>query len=218
MAMILRRTVLAVSIGVGLVLFGVLSGIVIDRLRFDRQRAAVLKPYEDALRGRNEVLMRLELATNGRHPAFDAQWRRSLQDVDDARQTGSSGRAVAAWRDAYGAALRSGRWDAMIDVGDAALRVGAVPEFRESPDAAARRSYLTALFLARGQASVDGVLSACRGFALLGDVAVVRQCIEIGHELAKSDPVAGGRVAAFAGRFMSHPVVAVDKAAAEPGL
>jgi hypothetical protein len=199
MAIALRRTMLGVSIGVGLVIFGVLSGIVIDRFRFDRQRAAVLKPYEDALRGRNAVLMKLELATNGRHPAFDAQWRRSLQNIDDARQTGNSGRAVTAWRDAYGAAVRSGRWDAMIDVGDAALRVGPVPEFREPPDAAARRSYLTALFRARGQGAVDGILSACRGFALLGDVAVVKQCIEVGHEVTKSG------------------VLTVDKAAAESG-
>jgi hypothetical protein len=68
----LRRTLLAIAIGVGLVVLGVLSGIAIDHMRFDRQRAAVLKPYEDALRRRNEVLMNVELATNGRHRSFEA--------------------------------------------------------------------------------------------------------------------------------------------------
>src|SRR5689334_13511762 len=106
MATTLRRLVIAISIGVGLLVFGVVSGIAIDQMRFDRQRAAVLKPYEDALRHRNEVLMGLELATTGRHRSFETQWQQSLQDIDNARQTGNPRRAVAAWRDAYGAAVR----------------------------------------------------------------------------------------------------------------
>jgi len=138
--MTFRRTTLAISIATGLVTSGVLGGVVIDRICFDRHRMTVLKPYEDALMRRNQTLMKLELATNGRHPAFDAQWQQVLQDVDDAWQTANPRRAVAAWHDAYRAAVRTGRWDAMIDVGDAALRVGPVPEFREAPDAAARRS------------------------------------------------------------------------------
>ena len=177
MAMFLRRIILTASIGVGLMVLGMLSGVVIDQLRFEHQRQAVLKPYEDAL------------------------LRRSLQDIDDARETGNPGRAVAAWRGAYAAAVRSGRWDAMTDVGDAALRVGPVPEFRETPRAAARRSYLTALFRARGQRSIDGVLRACQGFALLGDVAVVQQCVRIGQELTAPE------------RF-----VALDQAMPEPGF
>ena len=217
-AMTLHRTTLAIAIAVSLVVFGALSGIVIDQIRFNRHRMAVLKPPEDALTHRNQMLMKLELATNGRHPAFEAEWRQSLEDIDDAWQTANPGRAVAAWHDAYRVAVRTGRWDAMIDVGDAALRVGAVSEFREAPDAAARRSYLTALFRARGQASLDGVLRACQGFALLGDVSVVQQCIGIGHELAKTDPVADGHVAAFARQFTSHPAVAVDEATITPGL
>jgi len=62
------------------------------------------------------------------------------------------------------------------------------------------------------------VLRACQGFALLGDVSVVQQCIGIGHELAKTDPVADGHVAAFARQFTSHPAVAVDEATITPGL
>jgi len=218
MTMTLRRTTLAISIATGLVGVGVLGGVVIDRMRFDRHRMAVLKPYEDALMRRNQMLMRLELATNGRHPAFDAQWRQALQDIDDAWQTANPGRAAAAWRDAYRAAVRSGRWDAMIDVGDAALRVGPVSEFRDAPDAMARRSYLIALFRARAEASPDGVLRACEGFALLGDLPVVKQCIGISHALAKSDPVADGRVVAFAKRFELNPAMAVEPATATPGL
>jgi hypothetical protein len=106
----------------------------------------------------------------------------------------------------------------MIDVGDAALRVGPIPEFRDAPDAAARRSYLTALFRARGQGSLDGILRACQGFALLGDTPVVHQCIGIGHDVARTDPVADGRVTAFAHQLVSHSVVSVDQGAAEPGL
>ena len=218
MATTLRRIVIAISLGVGLLVFGVLIGIAIDQMRFDRHRAAVLKPYEDALRHRNEALMSLELATTGRHRSFETQWRQSLEDIDNARQTGNPGRAVAAWREAYRAAVRTGRWDTMIDVGDAALRVGAVPGLREPPEAAARRSYLPALVRARGQRSLEGILRACEGFALLGDMPVVQQCLAMGHETAKSDPVADARVTAFARRFIAQPVVAAEPAPLEPGF
>ena len=208
--MTLYRTTRVVSIGAGLVAFGMLSGVAFDEILSERRREAVLKPYEEALTRRNQERMKLELASNGRHPAFEARWRQLVQDIDDAGQTGNPRGAVTAWREAYAEAVRSGRWNEMVDVGDAALRVGPVAEFRETPPAAARRSYLTALFRARAERSLDGVLRACQGFVLLGDVAVVQQCIGMAHEVAGAHTEARERVVAFAAGLKAHQVEAVD--------
>ena len=208
--MTLYRTTRVAAIGAGLIVFGMLSGVAFDQIRFDRRREALLRPYEEALTRRNQELMKLELATNGRHPAFEARWRQLVQDIDNAAQAGNPRRAVAAWREAHAEAVRSGRWPDMADVGDAALRVGAVAEFGESPQAAARRSYLTVLFRARAERSLDGVLRACQGFAFLGDRSVVQQCIRVAYEVAGTDTVARGRVIAFTGEFLPHPLVAAD--------
>jgi hypothetical protein len=91
-----------------------------------------------------------------------------------------------------------------------------VPELREPPEAAARRSYLTALVRARGQSSLEGILRACEGFALLGDMAVVQQCLAMGHETAKTDSAGDARVTALARRFVPHPVAAAEPVTVQP--
>ena len=88
-------------------------------------------------------------------------------------------RAVLAWWDAYGLALRSRRWDAMATVGDAALEVDAlmnpdgprVPGFR----AEARQAYLAALFRARAARASDGIERVANAFAALGDHEVAER-------------------------------------------
>lgn len=199
-----RRTLVAGAMGLGLLLFGILCGMVVDRMRFDRRREAVLKPYREALARRNQELMRLEVGTAGLHPSHAARWRETLGRIDDALQAGDARAAVVAWRDAYAAALGSGEWTRMADVGDRALGIGELPEFRETPQAAARRSYLTALFRARARGSLDGVLRAAEGFAYLGDRAVVEQCLRVAGELAAREPGGYERVLGLAGRVASQ--------------
>jgi hypothetical protein len=45
-----HKTLLAIIVGVYLLGFGILVGVVLDRMRFDVQRTAVLTRYEQALR------------------------------------------------------------------------------------------------------------------------------------------------------------------------
>ena len=83
-------------------------------------------------------------------------------------------RAIHAWRDAYGEALGSRRWEAMAAVGDAALRVDALAGLpARHPTgfrAEARQAYLKALFRARDAGSVEGVERIADAFASLGDI------------------------------------------------
>jgi hypothetical protein len=58
-----RITMLSVMIGAYLVAFGMLAGAVVDRMLFDRQRSAVLRRYEHALRQWHSQQMSLEKAT-----------------------------------------------------------------------------------------------------------------------------------------------------------
>src|SRR5256885_194361 len=58
-------------------------------------------------------------------------WVSSVRAVDEALQRDDVSAAVRAWRDAYGIALASRRWEAMIDVGDAFLRVSATDRSRD---------------------------------------------------------------------------------------
>jgi hypothetical protein len=55
-----RLTVLRVVIGAYLIGLGMLSGVVLDRMLFDRQRARMLHQYEDALRRWHGVQMQME--------------------------------------------------------------------------------------------------------------------------------------------------------------
>jgi hypothetical protein len=63
-----RITLLSVMVGAYLVSFGMLAGVVVDRMLFDRQRSAVLRRYEHALREWRANQMTLEKATMKRKP------------------------------------------------------------------------------------------------------------------------------------------------------
>ena len=194
------RFVLSAVICASLLGLGILGGILLDRIQAQQERQAVLGPYQSALAQRNRMLMKLELEAAGRHPAFAAQWAATVAHVDDALQAGDPGAAVAAWRDAYREAVKSGRWDAMADVGDAALRIGEVREFRETPQAAARKSYLTALFRARAAGSLDGILRVADGFTALGDESVVRECLRVADAVVGTDTDGRRRLVGYTAR------------------
>jgi len=78
----------------------------------------------------------------------------------------------------------------MIEVGDAARRVGNVT--------AARTAYLTAAFRARRLRSFEGILSAAEAFAALGDREVAEQWLGVAKELAQPSESALARVRAAA--------------------
>src|SRR5262245_2367319 len=144
-----RRRVTAAAAVFGLVTLGFVSGVAVDRVHAGRARAKVLQPQEVALQQRNRQLMAIELRTSGRHLAFRREWQERLERIADAVIVGDPKAAVALWREAYSAAIRSGSWSDLIDIGEAAIGVGDVEDFAETAAGAARRSFLTALYRAQ---------------------------------------------------------------------
>jgi hypothetical protein len=105
--------------------------------------------------------------------------------LDQALAEGAVRKAEQAWHGAYLAALRQRqRWEGLIEVGDASLRMREVAKERSVVEATARRLYLEALFRARDQGSLQGVLRAAEAFAVLGDREVVEQCLYIAEQFA----------------------------------
>ena len=107
-----------------------------------------------------------------------------------------AGRAVApappAWEipRAVAEAPRASSAEVLLRLGDEARRRGDAP--------AARRAYLVALFRARGERSLAGVVEAAEGFAALGDDAVVQQALAMAEPLAAAagaDATARARLA-----------------------
>ena len=96
--------------------------------------------------------------------------------------------------------MGSREWAAMLEVGDAFVRIGEVAHTREGAKANARQAYLVGLVRARRAESVTGVLRAARSFAALGDREVMSAALGIADRLARaqSDDLAQARVQAVA--------------------
>jgi hypothetical protein len=112
-----------------------------------------------------------------------APWTTHLETMDTAITASNASAAVLAWRHAYAAALDQPGWRGLVDVAGAALRIGVIPGFRKAAESRARESYWTALFRARRQGSLNGVLDAAEAFGTLGDRVMVEQCIRIAERL-----------------------------------
>lgn len=133
-------------------------------------------------------------------PKTDAPWTSPLRDMDDAIARGDLRLAETARHEAYRAAIVSRRWEGFLAAGDAIVRLGEATQSRGIAEPEARRLYLSALFRARGQESLDGVLLATEAFARLGDSGVVDKGLHIARDLAGSDPEAQARVRLVADR------------------
>lgn len=114
----------------------------------------------------------------------------SLAAVDRALRSGNIGAALAAWHPAYTAALRDRRWDTLIDVADARLRIERAAGFQKAGESKARELYLMALFRARREGSVAGVLRAAIAFDQLGDREVAARALSIAATLDDTAHVA----------------------------
>ena len=60
-----RRIVIGAGLGVYLVGLGMLAGVALDRMRFDRQRSEVLARYDQAVRDRQGYQIALEKRAGG---------------------------------------------------------------------------------------------------------------------------------------------------------
>jgi hypothetical protein len=111
-------------------------------------------------------------------------WTEHLRTMDRALAERNATTAVRAWRNAYAAALATPGWRGLVEVAAASLRIGAIPGFGRASEARARETYWLALFRARQQGSLNGVLDAAEAFGALGDAAMVEQCIRVAEGLA----------------------------------
>jgi hypothetical protein len=137
-------------------------------------------------------------------------WTPALARAEHAHDTGDQVAALSWWREANTTALRSGQWEGMIEVGDAARRL-------DVGGSLARQAYLTALFRARQQRSLDGVLRAATGFGELGDHEVLAQAIRIAEREAGLDPRANARVRTVADRWLRTPPTIERRDPRHPG-
>jgi hypothetical protein len=135
-----------------------------------------------------------------------APWAVHLEEVDLALATGDWARTAEAWTDAWTTAMASGRWEPLIDAGDAALRVGDATGTRSIGRAKARRAYQAALYRARAQRSVDGVLRAAESFAALGDRDVTEGALHMARKLTAGDASARAQVETDAARIAARVV------------
>jgi hypothetical protein len=112
-------------------------------------------------------------------------WAADIWRVAEALAKKDVNAAELAWHEAYVAALRSQRWEGLIEVGTVALRIGEVAGDRKGYEATARGVYWTAFFLTHQQGSVDGLLRTAEAFAALGDREVAAQCIRMAESLLR---------------------------------
>src|SRR3989442_2777194 len=111
-------------------------------------------------------------------------WTEHIHGRDQALRERNATTAVRAWRNAYAAALATPGWRGLVEVAAGSLRIGAIPGFGKASEARARETYWLALFRARQQGSLNGVLDAAEGFGALGDGAMVEQCLPVAEGLA----------------------------------
>jgi hypothetical protein len=111
-------------------------------------------------------------------------WSEHIDRMNEALRRREVPVAVRAWRDAYAAAFASRKWEGMLAVGQAYLRIGDIAQSRQAFVPKAREAYLSALFRARQGGSPDGVLRVAAAFEALGDREMVQQCVAIAETLA----------------------------------
>ncbi|HET8577530.1 MAG TPA: hypothetical protein VFO18_10555 [Methylomirabilota bacterium] len=133
-------------------------------------------------------------------------WTADLRQMDEALGRGDLQAAARARHDAYLAALGSRRWEGMAAVGDASVRLAQLQGASATMLPEARRTYLAALYRARHQRSIDGVLYVAEAFAVLGDRDAARQALRMATAMsAGSQPTeVAGRIRALHERLESR--------------
>jgi hypothetical protein len=111
-------------------------------------------------------------------------WATHIEGMDRAVEAGDTTVAVRAWRDGCAAALDHPGWAGLVQVAAASVRMGVLPGMGKACESRARETYWTALFRARKQGSINGVLQTAEAFGSLGDRGMVEQCIKVAEALA----------------------------------
>ena len=151
----------------------------------------------------HEEMERLESVVPAGRTDNDGLWRGYLEDFERQREDGHPDMAIRALHDAYGAALQSRRWQAMIAVGDAFMAVDRAPGNAAGARSDARQAYLTTLIRARRARSVEGALRSAEALERLGERDAVDQCLNIAGLLAEGNETAQQRVREARQRWMA---------------
>jgi hypothetical protein len=107
--------------------------------------------------------------------------------VDAALDQGDFSTAVRTAEAALRRATRDGRWESLVEVGDAYHRIAVRDGAPEAARDGAREAYQAALRSARRAESLDGVLRVAEAFARLGDVEDVEGILGVARSLAGAD-------------------------------
>jgi hypothetical protein len=118
-------------------------------------------------------------------PPATTPWAVSIAAVDEALSQGDVANAMKAWQPAHGAALRDRRWEGLVEVGDARLRIERAAGVERNGKEQARVVYLMALFRARDERSVPGLLRVATSFAALGDREVAERAVQLASKIEK---------------------------------
>jgi hypothetical protein len=98
-----------------------------------------------------------------------------VDQVERAIEAEDRSRAGQLWNAAYAAAVRSRRWEPMVALGDAALRLDLAAGVPGGYRAAARQVYLSALVRVRILRSTDGLCRIANAFDRMGDPEMARR-------------------------------------------
>lgn len=115
-----------------------------------------------------------------------ATWAEHAAVVDASITRRDVSSAVRAWHDAYGAALVTGSWRPVLEVGDSMLRIGEISGSANGAKANARQAYMSALRRAERARDAEGVLRTAEAFARLGDRAVAGHCLVLAGRIARA--------------------------------
>lgn len=128
-----------------------------------------------------------EVATSRGKPQSDhatrPTQRAALETVDQALARHDAAAALRAWQRAYEVARSQRGWRALVEAGDAAVRIDAAAPGTAAPRA--RRAYLAAFDRARAERSMEGVVRVAEGFSQLGDREVTERVLRVAASLAQ---------------------------------
>ena len=111
-------------------------------------------------------------------------WVGRIALVDEALGRADRSRAIYQWREAYGAAARSGRPEGLIAVGDRAIRIAEISGGSGYFVREARYVYLHAAHRAHAERSRDTILGIAERFEKLGDTERAEQVRRIAASLS----------------------------------
>jgi hypothetical protein len=137
--------------------------------------------------------------------------------VEAALEHGDLRTALRTTEAAHRLAAHNGRWEFLLEVGDAYAHIARRPGAPEAASQRAHEAYRAALRSARRAESLDGVLRVAEAFAQLGDPDAVESSLRVARALAGPDGEAVADVQAATGRFgdLLHVAPADDWPTAE---